>query len=92
VILALPIDDGDCVVVLVRHHAIAVYFLLVNPALVVEGLSDKGRLHERDGRGDHNVILPSRASGHVVRALRLHALGPAGRHYEGGAETLPALG
>jgi len=58
-----PTHDGYCVVVLVGDHAVAVHLLLVNPALVVEGLSDKGRLHERNVREGHNFILPSGASG-----------------------------
>lgn len=36
-----------CVVVLVGDHAVAVHLLLVNPALVMEGLVNKRRLQER---------------------------------------------
>jgi hypothetical protein len=32
----------------------------------VEGLRDKGRPHERNGRDCHTFILPCGASGHVV--------------------------
>ena len=63
VILALPADDGYGVIGLVGDHAVAVHLLLVHPALVVEGLSDKGRLHEGNGGEGHNLILPSGASG-----------------------------
>jgi hypothetical protein len=59
VILALPTDDAYCALVLVGDDPVAVHLLLVNPALVVEGLSEKGRLHERNGTEGHNFILPS---------------------------------
>jgi hypothetical protein len=45
---------------------------------MVEGLRDKGRLHERNGRDGHNFILPSWASRLLFGRLdRMRYAGPA---------------
>ncbi len=47
--------------VLVGHYPPAVVFLLVDPAVMVEGLGYEGGMRENDGRKRHTSSLPGRA-------------------------------